>query len=270
MSAHLLHLDFFRFLDALTPERDPWEVYEEYYLSPNRAALEAWWDQCLGLPRAAWAERVRAVRPEHYGLLREVVREADLASLAEEVLPRCAAWAPLSPPPEVYYLVGFFSPDAFTFEVEGRRAIGIGLERFGRLDLLPVMLAHEYAHCYRRSLRRPRTLRDRMVDEGFAVALSGRVFPDRPEADHLLMRQSRLRALREYESRLWRAIRPHLDSDDEKLIGRILYGRSRDRMWASRAGVYLGWRAVQDFQARRGAGFEAPAREVLPDPARED
>jgi len=264
LSAHLLYLDFLRFLDALALKAsDPWVAYQEVYLNPHRSVLEAWWRQCLGLPEQAWAERVRAIRAEDYGLLREVVQETDVAELAEEVVARCQSVVPLSPQPEVYYLVGFFSPDGFTFEVEGRWAIGIGLERFGSLRLLPIMLAHEYAHCCRRALRSPRTLGERMVDEGFAVELSRRVFPERAREDHLLMRPGQVAAAQEYEGRLWEAVEPFLDSYDEGVIARLLYGQAKKGRWASRAGVYLGWRTVSEFLAGHGPRFDAPAEEVL-------
>ena len=225
--------------------------------------LEAWWEQCLGLPKAVWMERVRRVRPEEYGLLREVVREADLEELARETIARCQAVLPFRPDPEVYYLVGFFSPDGFAFEVEGEWAIGIGMERLGSLRLVPVLVAHEYAHCYRRRREQPRKLGERLVEEGFAVELAARIFPERPLQDHLLMRGGQVAALREYESRLWEAIGPLLDSTDEAIAARVIYGRAGREKWPSRAGVYLGWRLVRDFMAKEPAGFDVPAERVL-------
>ncbi len=264
MSAHLLYLDFLRFLDALAAgPADPWEAYQELYLNPHRAALEAWWEQCMGRPRAVWQERVRRVRPQDYGLLRDVVREADPSELAREAMARCQAAAPLSPEPEAYYLVGFFSPDGFAFQVEGRWAIGIGMERLGSLRLVPILLAHEYGHCYRRALSSARNLADRLVDEGFAVEFSTRAFPERPAHEHLLMRAGQVAALRQYEGQLWRAIESALESEDEALAARVIYGRGARGDWPSRAGVYLGWRAVQQFLEMEGSGFDAPADRVL-------
>ena len=264
MSAHLLYEDFLRFVEALAARSgDPWELYQQHYLRPHRAVLEAWWEQCLGLPRETWEERVRAIRPENYGLLREVVREADLAEMAREAMARCEALLPLEPEPEVYYLVGFFSPDGFAFQVNEDWAIGIGMERLGSLRLVPVLLAHEYAHCYRRRRATPRKLGERLVEEGFAVELAARAFPERGTAEHLLMRPGEVAALRQYEGDLWKAVEPLLSSEDERLAARLVYGRADRGDWPSRAGVYLGWRLVRELLGDGIEGFDATAEQAL-------
>ena len=285
MAARLLYDDFFRFLEALsTGPADPWIAYEEHYLRPHRAVLEAWWEQVIGLPRETWADRVRQVRPQDYGMLQMVLSEGDLAALAQQTLARCQALLPLSPEPEVYFLVGFYSPDAFAFRVAGpdgnrharirrRRtsqsprsewAIGVGLERFRSQKLIPVLLAHEYLHVFRkRRLPPPRTLGERMVEEGFAVAFSARVFPDRPAHDHLLLRPGQAAVMREYEERLWSVVRPMLGEEDAHLAARVIYGQDEHGRWPSRSGVYLGWRMVQEFLAREPGRWEAEAGEVL-------
>jgi len=265
MAAHLLYQDFFRFLDALAEEvADPWAAYQERYLGPNRAVLEAWWEQVLGRPRQVWVDRVRQVRPQDYGLLAMVVEEGDLATLAREAMARCQVVLPVSLEPEIYFLVGFFSPDAFAFRVGEAWAIGIGLERLHSQHLLPVLLAHEYVHCLRR--RRGvgvKTLGARMVDEGVAVEFTARVFPERPTHEHLLMRPGQPEAMRDYESRLWEALRPLLESEDEGLAARVLYGQGEGGRWPSRAGSYLGWRLAAGFLERHPERFEAEAEEIL-------
>jgi hypothetical protein len=260
----LLHQDFLRFVDALAGgEGEAWDLYCKHYLSPNRAVLDAWWEQCLGLPVVAWTDRVQRVRPEEYELLRQVVSEADLGEMARDTVERCQGVIPLRPAPEVYFLVGFFSPDGFAFFVDGRWAIGIGLERLTSSRLIPVLVAHEYAHCYRRRLSDSRTLGERLVDEGFAVALSARAFPERSEAEQLLMRPGQVAALRDYEAELWQHIGPHLGSEESEIAGKLLYGRSERAEWPGRAGVYLGWRLVSEFLADRRGGFDSAAERVL-------
>jgi len=265
MAAHLLYEDFLHFLDTLSarPAWDAWEVYQETYLNRHREVLEAWWEQCMGRPEEVWADRVRGVKVEHYGLLREVVAEGDLKEMAAEAMARCQAALPMSSEPEVYYLVGFFSPDGFAFRVAEEWAIGIGMERLGSLRLVPILLAHEYAHCYRRARGSARSLGERMVEEGFAVELSARAFPERERDEHLLMRPSQVAALEEYEGRLWEAVEPFLGSKDEGVAARVLYGRTEGREWPSRAGVYLGWQVVGKFLASEPQGFDASAAQVL-------
>lgn len=264
MGAHLMYQDFLRFVDALAERGgDAWQLYEEYYLGPHRAVVTAWWDQCFGLPQEVWVDRVRRVRPEDYGLLRMVVEEDDLAELARETLARCEGVLPMQPEPEIYYMVGFFSPDGFAFEVQGRWAIGIGMERLGSLRLVPILLAHEYGHCYRRRRGSPKRLGERLVEEGFAVELAARAFPERPEHDHLLMRAGQVAAMRTYEARLRQAIAPLLNSEEEGIAARVLYGQAKRGEWPSRAGAYLGWRLVREFLEAAGEGFDAPAQRVV-------
>jgi hypothetical protein len=217
----------------------------------------------MGRSRDLWQERVGAVRPEDYGTLRALVAETDLAEAAREAMARCQEVAPLSPEPEIYFLVGFFSPDGFAFEVKGRWAIGIGMERITTPRSIPVLLAHEYMHCRRNRLRRPTTLGERIVEEGFAVEMAARAFPERPPQEHLMVGRGQLAAFAEYEEQLWEAVRPLLGSQDEALSARILYGRSRRAEWPSRTGMYLGWRLVQDFFETARGGFDATPGQVL-------
>jgi len=102
-----------------------------------------------------------------------------------------------------------------------------------------------------------------MVDEGLAVALSARVFPDQPLAEHLLMTPGQVTALSRYEGRLWAAVEPFLDSRDRSIAGRLLYGRAGKNEWPSRAGVYLGWRLAEEFLHGEGSRFDASAQCVL-------
>jgi len=265
MAVHLLYQDFFRFLEALSrAPADPWTVYEEHYLRPHRAALEAWWEQVIGLPQETWTDRVCQARPQDYGLLQMVVEEGDLEEVARNTLTRCQAVLPLSPEPDSYFLVGFYSPDAFTFRVEEEWAIGVGLERLRSQKLIPVLLAHEYLHCFRKRCLPPaRTLGERMVEEGFAVAFSARVFPDRPRHDHLLMRPGQVAVMRDYEERLWSVIRPLLEIEDEQVAARIIYGQAERDRWPSRSGVYLGWRMAEEFLEREPGRWEAEAGAVF-------
>ncbi len=264
MSVHLLYEDFLRFIHALAAgEGEAWDLYCKYYLTPNRSVLEAWWEQCLGLPAATWVDRVRRVRPQEYEVLHQVIAEDDVQGMARDSLERCQEVVSLRPEPEVYFLVGFFSPDGFAFIVEGEWAIGIGMERLTSSRLIPVLVAHEYAHCYRRRLSKSRTLGDRLVEEGFAVELSAHAFPERSQAEHLLMQPGQAAALRDYEGELWRHISPHLGSEEPEISGKLLYGFPEKAEWPGRAGVYLGWRLASEFLADGLGGFDSDAELVL-------
>lgn len=263
MAVHLLYPDFFQFLEELTVGlSDPWLVYEDLYLTPHREVLEAWWEQVLGLPRETWVDRVRQVRPQDYGLLQAVVAEGDLRELAEAALERSRALLSYDPEPDIYFLVGFYSPDAFVFRVRGAWAIGIGLERFQSQRLMPVLIAHEYLHAFRKRLPEPRTLRERMLEEGFAVAFAARVLPERPADEHLLMRPGQVAVMQHYEAQLWETVQPLMDSTDRKVAERVIYGQAGPRDLPSRAGMYLGWRMAEEYLAEHPGEWGAGAAVV--------
>lgn len=264
MRAHLVYEGFLRFLDALpAANRDPWQLYQELYLAPNRPVLEAWWEQCIGRPRAVWRERVRRVRPEDYGQLREIAEGSALIAMARDIGARCLPVAPLPQPPEAYFLVGFFSPEGFAFQVEDRWSVGVGMERLRSPHLLPVLLAHEYGHCYRRALGHPRSLGEHLVDEGFAVETAARALPERPLHDHLLMKRGEPAILLRYQEHLWRAIEPILPLHSPALVSQVVYGRGETGTWPVRAGAYLGWRMVREFLYDHPGRFDASADDVI-------
>jgi hypothetical protein len=254
MTVHAIYPDFFLFLDRLAASReDPWELYERHYLGPHRAMLTAWWEQCLGLPVESWQARVRDIRPGEYGLLRTLVEQTPPEEIVARALHACdAAVGRLrrQPPPQVHLLVGFFSPDAFVFQVTGEWAIGVGLERFADWSRLPILVAHEYAHCLRRRLfPGPATLGERLLEEGLAAHFSQLVFPDRPLHCHLLMARGEYNSLLTYEPKLLSALRRFLDSTDQKVIQRFLFGRMKGQ--PARAGCFLGYRMAEEAMKER-------------------
>jgi len=275
MPTHLLAPDFFEFLDQLVlePAVDPWEHYRRGYLDRHPDFLRAWWAQCFGRPEEEWADRVRGVRPEHYVLLRELVTQVDLEKMWDDTWAACRKVLPDSPEPEVYFMVGFFSPDAFVIKVGEDWRIGVGLERFWDFSRLSVLLAHECCHWFRRrrGLGGATTLGERLVEEGMAVGFSRRARPERPLPQHLLMPTSQFNTLQRYETELCEQIEPDLSSADPEVIQRALYGLPRRRAQrssvSSRAGVYLGWRLVEEFAARSQRQWAevlaTPAAEIL-------
>jgi len=274
MPTHLLAPNFFEFLDQLVlePAVDPWEHYRRGYLDRHPNFLRAWWAQCFGRPEEEWADRVRGVRPEHYVLLRELVTQIDLEKMWDDTWAACRQALPAeSREPEVYFMVGFFSPDAFVIKVGEDWRIGVGLERFWDFSRLSVLLAHECCHWFRRGrgLGGATTLGERLVEEGMAVGFSRRAQPDRPLPQHLLMPTSQFNTLQRYETLLWEQIEPDLSSADTKVIQRALYGLVRRRGTGaplpSRAGVYLGWRLVEEYAAQS----QRPWSEVLATAAEE-
>ncbi|MDH5386611.1 MAG: hypothetical protein OEY18_18070, partial [Candidatus Aminicenantes bacterium] len=84
--------------------------------------------------------------------------------------------------PDVYPMVGFFSPDGFVMNFKGRPVICFGLERFRDFKLLKILFAHEYAH-YLLNWGRGEVPEDKefiwlLVSEGIGTCFSQHAFSD--------------------------------------------------------------------------------------------
>jgi hypothetical protein len=264
-----LYRGFLRFLDTVRPGSDAWGAYQRHYLEPNRAVLDAAWNQCVGLDEDSRRARVRRVRPEHYAHLRELLGGEHPVPIVREALDRCREVLRMETEPTVDLLVGFFSPDGFVFRVGAEWEIGIGLERYRSWHLLPIVIVHEVAHWVRRR-RRPEagaTVAERMAAEGLSVAFSQAVYPERPLAEHLRLSRQSLEWLEAHEASLWRLVRRRLEAAEPAL----LFGPTADvrsgREAPPRSWVYLGYRAVSAFLVASDERWPSEAALALPAPA---
>jgi uncharacterized protein YjaZ len=262
---HDLSDDFFRFLDDLHAGAGPWAAYRKRYLGPHREVVTAVREQVVGIDEAAWRERVERVRPGDYDGLGALLAGADLEEIAAQSLARCREALDCQAVPDVYFVVGFFSPDAFLLKLRGGWQIAVGLERLSGLTRLPLLIAHEYGHWARRRLRpqEAETLGERMAAEGVSIVLTRRLYPQRPLADHLGVHRSRLNALAEAEAAGWQAVAPHLKESDPGVFQRFLSGVGPGGGLPPRIGVYLGYRAARALQRRGGTTL----RELAETPA---
>jgi hypothetical protein len=253
---NILYPAFFLFLDDLVKGAEAWNAYCERYLQKHEQILRDYWQQVLGLPEAEWRARVERIQPSHYAHLRELVQKTDLQALATEALGRCLAVSPRLEAPPVSLLVGFFSPDAFLFQVQGEWHIGIGLERYRDFELLPIFVAHEYGHWLRRLyVERKETVAEKLAAEGVAVAFSRSAYPEKPFAAHLRVSPRRLRWWQDHASLLWQRLMPHLNARTDRMVREWFASPARDsegeRVFARAAG-YLGYSAVSAYAASKG------------------
>lgn len=198
MPIKALYLNFFEFLSRLGKE-EPWLAYERIYIQPHGEFFEAYWKTFNHFDPTQIAARVREIKIEDYGQLRSLVQLQDPADLAEKALKRCQQALSLDPEPWVYLLVGFFSADGITLEVENRPSIAVGLERFKDFKDLPLLVSHEYGHCAQRSflknfnLSQERPLFFHILSEGLSVLFSENIYPEIPLHRHLFLTPERLR-----------------------------------------------------------------------------
>lgn len=226
MAVKPLYLDFFKFLDQLR-ENDPWTNYQRLYLQPHDKFFKAYWQTFNHFDLRQISGRVRQIREGDYSLLRSLIQLQDPVPLAEEALQRCQLALPLYPEPSVYLLVGFFSADGVTLEVEGTPSIVLGMERFKDFKDLRLLVSHEYCHCVQRSLLKDffppgeRTLFFAIVAEGLSVLFTEVIYPEIPLHRHLFLTLERLQWCRENREVLLELAGADLTS--EKLVP-ILFG----------------------------------------------
>jgi len=203
MSIDLLYVDFFRFLDQLQKEGDPWPVYQQLYLQPHFDFFKAYWGAFKHFDEGQIASRVRQIKKEDYGHLRSLIETEDVAGKTAETLEQCRPVIKLPEDPPVYLFIGFFSLDGATVEVNGHLSIALGLERFKNFKDLPLLVAHEYCHCAQRLLQKDlfggteRPLLLSIISEGFAVLFTELLYPRTPLNRHLFLSPERLQWCRE-------------------------------------------------------------------------
>jgi len=257
-----LSSDFVRFLDELAAGAEAWTSYRKHYLDRHRPVIDALREQVLGIDWPTWRDRVERVKPGDYGGLRAILAGTEVAGIAAKALHRCRQALPCGRLPDVYLVVGFFSPDAFLIRLGDRWQIAVGLERLRGSKQVPLLVAHEYGHWARRRLRpqEPDTLAERMASEGISIVLTRQLYPSRPLAEHFGVHRSRLNALQEAETAGWQAIAPHLNQSDQRSFQSFLSGVGPDRGLPPRIGVYLGYRAARALQRRCGLALPDLAR----------
>lgn len=254
--------DFLEFLDASGSDSDLWQNYERLYFTPHRRFLSSYWSDCMGLGLEELRERVESIKPCHYSHLLSLLGSYDLEGMCLSTLQKCQQILHWTEGPAVYLMVGFFSPDGFVITIDGRPAIGIGLERYRSFCNLPIILAHECCHYIQRLLhsREPDglTLGESMLREGMCMLFSRLVVPERPVTEHLGISRGRLNWMNANEKLLWQILKPALNLTERDAIQQWLYGVTTisDNMFThkskgpahvncGRIGLYIGFRMAE-------------------------
>ncbi len=247
ITIYSLYKDFFTFV--LPATSDLWGAYRRYYLEPHKDFMESYLKSFPHLTEENLADRVRNIKKEDYSPLIELLDSCEVEGIINSTLQKCKKLLPRIDLPDVYLIIGFFSPDGFVLEVKNKPVIGIGLERFFDFDGLPVVLTHEYGHYGLRWLRgiegKNPTLLEVLLAEGLSIAFSKAVFPDKPLYKLLFFSQERLNWCRQNEGYLWKCIERDFKSTDIEVIGKYLSGIGEGEI-PPRVGYYLGYRLVEE------------------------
>ena len=254
-----LYRDFFKFLDKISTHTDKWQVYCRYYFRLHREFLESFFSHFPLVDSLSLKQRVEAIKKEHYGRLRSLISLCPPEKIAEESCKECIRFFSPKKEPDVYLFIGFFSPDGFVMDFQGKPAICFGMERFKDFSLFKILFAHEYAH-YLLNLGRgevpdSKKLKWLLISEGLATYFSSLVFPGHKLSDHFLFSRDKLNWCQENEG-LLRDIYCSAKFSSEELID-FYYKGNPELNLPPRAAKYLSFQAVKRFLAEEEKGINS-------------
>lgn len=249
MKIFSLYRDFFRFLKALSASPDKWDAYRTYYYRPHREFLDAYFSHFPLLDPLTLRQRVEKIKPADYSWLKSLLSASPPEDIILRAYQRCLRVVPPPSQPDVYFFVGFFSPDGFVMELEGEPVICFGLERFKDFRLLKILFAHEYAHFLLNSttadVPEGKKLMRLLISEGAATYFSKLAFPHHRVSDHFLFRRDRLNWCQRNEVRI-RDVYCSGQFSNEELLDFYFKGNPELNL-PPRAAKYLGYQVVKKY-----------------------
>ena len=289
--------DFFAILDST----DRIAAYQRYF-EAHRRLLEPYWQNYVVDPDGPhFADVVRAAVFADRSDLYQMLERTDIVALARSAESQCAILLEQDVDVDVVLMVGVGAANAGELVVDGRGSAFACLEHFTSVanadtqglgldpELLPLWLAHEFAHAIRytsptsrsemRELihaaggsysywetgRRAR-LRELLVNEGLAVHVSQIISPGHAAWEYFGFARRQFARVRELETIISHAVAEDLDRTGLGLRLRYLSGgmsdeaRTVDRyVLPERSGYFLGARMVEAAIAERGIAWSVRA-----------
>jgi hypothetical protein len=279
---------------AVLQSSDRVAAYRSYY-DAHRRILDAYWHNYVLDPEGPdFVDIVRATVEADRADLHALLEQGDILERAYEVEARCAELLAIDCDIDLIVMVGVGAANAGELVIDGKAAVFVCLEHFTAVansttqglgldpELIPLWLAHEFAHAVRytsptsrsamRSLIREAggtysywttgmraPLRELLVNEGLAVSVARAVSPGHADWEYFGYGRRQYARIRELERTLLRALEPELDAAGLGLRLRWLSGGMSDTarrieryVIPERAGYYLGARLVAPAIARNG------------------
>ena len=192
MKVHSLYKDFFKFLEKIPPQADKWTHYESAYYRSHQEFLETYFSHFPLIDFSSIKERVEIIKSADYSQLKSLISACPPEPMIKEAFKKCKSIVSPEEEPEVYLIIGFFSPDAFIMEFRGKPVVCFGLERFRDFRLLKILFAHEYSH-YLLNRSRGEVSADHrfkwlLLSEGISNYFSQMAFPEYKLFDHFFFR----------------------------------------------------------------------------------
>ena len=285
--------DFF----AVLSSSDRLAAYQRYFQAHHRI-LEPYWQNYVVDPDGPhFADVVRATALADRSDLREMLDRTDVVTLARTTEQQCTALLAPDVDVDIVLMVGVGAANAGELVVDGRGVAFVCLEHFTSVanpdtqglgldpELLPLWIAHEFAHAIRYTsptsrseLRqlvedaagyysywdtgRRASLRELLVNEGLAVHVSQLISPGHAAWEYFGFGRRQYARVRELEAVVARAVMEDLDRAGLGLRLRYLSGgmsdeaRTVDRyVLPERSGYYLGARMVEAAIAAHGIAW---------------
>jgi hypothetical protein len=289
--------DFFAVLNST----DRVAAYQRYFQA-HRKVLEPYWQNYVVDPDGPhFGDVVRSTSLADRTDLREMLDRTDVVTLARTTEDQCAKLLQQDVDVDIVLMVGVGAANAGELVVDGRGTAFACLEHFTSVanpdtqglgldpELLPLWLAHEYAHAIRytspgsrsemRSLvdqaggyysywdtGRQAPLRELLMNEGLAVHVSQMISPGHAAWEYFGFGRRQFARVRELEAIISRAVTDDLDRAGLGLRLRYLSGgmsdeaRTGDRyVLPERSGYFLGARMVDAGIAEHGIAWAVRA-----------
>ncbi|MEP6618095.1 MAG: hypothetical protein ABJE47_02225 [bacterium] len=285
--------DFFAVLNST----DRVAAYQRYFQA-HRRILEPYWQNYVVDPEGPhYSDVVRATALADRTDLHEMLERTDVVALARSAEERCVSLLERDVDVDIVLMIGVGAANAGELVVDGRAIAFACLEHFTSVanpdtqglgldpELLPLWIAHEYAHGIRYTSPTSRSemrrlieaasgyysywetgreahLRELMMNEGLAVHVSQMISPGHAAWEYFGFGRRQFARVRELESVVSRAVSEDLDRAGLGLRLRYLSGgmsdeaRTVDRyVLPERSGYYLGARMVDAAIAERGIAW---------------
>jgi len=252
MNIFSLYRDFFKFLEKITSHSGKWKIYSDYYYQPHLGFLENYFSHFPLINSLSLKQRIETIKTSDYSLLKDLILVCPPEKIIYEAHQKCKSIVLPREESEVYLFIGFFSPDGFVMNIQGKPVICFGLERFKDFKLLRILFAHEYSHFLlnlsRGEVPKEKKLKWLLISEGMGIYFSLLAFPNHKLSDNFLFSRARLNWCKANEPYL-REIYSSGRFSPQELID--IYDKGDPVMdIPPRAGKYLGFQAVKKYLAQ--------------------
>jgi hypothetical protein len=293
--------DFF----AVLASTDRAAAYQRYFAA-HRRLLEGYWTNYVVDPEGPhFQDVVNASVYADRSDLRSMLERTDVVALARDAELRAAALLATDVDVDVVLMVGVGAANAGELVIEGRGVAFVCLEHFTGVaneeteglgldpELVPLWLAHEYAHALRYTSPTSRSalrdfitasggeysywesgrripLRELLVNEGLAVQVSRAISPGHAPWEYFGYERRQYARIRELEPVISRAIAPDLDRAALGLRLRYLSGGMSEQaltvegryLLPERSGYYIGARLCEPAIDANGLAWALRASDV--------